>query len=51
MPVPGLQGRSISFSAGLATRRHGEPFADAIHRADKALYQAKEAGRDRIVLA
>ncbi len=51
MPVPGVQGRRISFSAGLATRRAGEPFADAIHRADKALYQAKEAGRDRIVLA
>jgi diguanylate cyclase (GGDEF)-like protein len=51
MPVPGLHGRRISFSAGLATRRAGEPFADAINRADKALYQAKEAGRDRIVLA
>ena len=51
MPVPGLEGRRISFSAGLATRRDGEPFADAIHRADKALYKAKEAGRDRIVLA
>ncbi|SFB91982.1 GGDEF domain-containing protein [Massilia yuzhufengensis] len=51
MPVPGVQGRRISFSAGLATRRAGEPFADAIHRADNALYQAKEAGRDRIVLA
>lgn len=51
MPVPGLQGRRISFSAGLATRRAGEPFADAIHRADQALYQAKQAGRDRIVLA
>jgi len=51
MKVAGLQERRISFSAGLATRRAGEPFADAIHRADKALYQAKEAGRDRIVLA
>ncbi|WP_229440749.1 GGDEF domain-containing protein [Massilia sp. BSC265] len=51
MPVPGMQGRRISFSAGLATRRAGEPLADAIHRADKALYRAKEAGRDRIVLA
>lgn len=51
MPVPGLQGRRISFSAGLATRRAGEPFADAIHRADKALYQAKADGRDRIVHA
>jgi diguanylate cyclase (GGDEF)-like protein len=51
MPAPGLNGRRISFSAGLATRRAGEPFADAINRADKALYQAKEAGRNRIVLA
>ncbi|NNG23579.1 diguanylate cyclase [Telluria aromaticivorans] len=51
MLVPGLDGRRISFSAGLATRRAGEPFADAISRADKALYQAKESGRARIVLA
>jgi diguanylate cyclase len=51
MQVAGLPDRRISFSAGLATRRAGEPFADAIHRADKALYQAKEAGRNRIVLA
>ena len=51
MPVPGAAGRRISFSAGLATRQPGEPFADAIHRADKALYRAKETGRDRIVLA
>jgi len=51
MQVAGLPDRRISFSAGLATRRTGEPFADAIHRADKALYQAKEAGRDRIVSA
>lgn len=51
MTVPGLDGRRISFSAGLARRRGGEPFADAINRADKALYQAKEEGRNRIVLA
>ncbi|MFC0252619.1 GGDEF domain-containing protein [Massilia consociata] len=51
MPVPGLDDRCISFSAGLATRHAGEPFAEAIGRADKALYRAKEAGRDRIVLA
>ncbi len=51
MQVPGLDDRRISFSAGLATRRPGEPFADAISRADKALYQAKHAGRNRIVLA
>lgn len=51
MEVPGLEGRRITFSAGLARRRADEPFADTISRADKALYQAKEAGRDRIVLA
>ncbi|WP_306393892.1 sensor domain-containing diguanylate cyclase [Telluria beijingensis] len=41
----------ISFSAGLAARRDGEPFTEAINRADKALYRAKAAGRDRIELA
>jgi PleD family two-component response regulator len=52
MQVPGLDpGRRISFSAGLAERRASEPFADAINRADKALYRAKEAGRDRIMMA
>jgi PleD family two-component response regulator len=51
MAVPGLHGRRITFSAGLARRRAGEPCADTISRADRALYQAKEAGRDRIVLA
>jgi len=44
-------GRRISFSAGLAERRPGEPFSEAINRADKALYRAKAAGRDRLELA
>ena len=43
--------RRISFSAGLAERRDGEPFLEAISRADKALYRAKAAGRDRIEAA
>jgi diguanylate cyclase (GGDEF)-like protein len=43
--------RRLSFSAGLAERRSGEPFTEAISRADKALYQAKAAGRDRIAMA
>lgn len=50
--VEGLDpGRRISFSAGLAERRFGEPFTEAICRADKALYQAKASGRDRIEAA
>ena len=40
----------ITFSAGLAQRQHGEPFADTINRADKALYNAKSTGRNRISL-
>lgn len=43
--------RRISFSAGLAERRPGEPFSEAINRADRALYRAKAAGRDRLELA
>ena len=39
----------ISFSAGVAARRDEEDFAETVKRADKALYQAKEAGRNRIV--
>lgn len=38
----------ITFSAGLARRLHGEPFADTITRADLALYNAKSAGHNRI---
>lgn len=50
--VEGLAPRHrISFSAGLAERRPDEPFTEAIGRADKALYRAKAAGRDRIEAA
>ena len=41
----------VSFSAGVAARRPGEDFTATINRADKALYQAKAAGRNRIVVA
>lgn len=51
MAVPGFEGRHIDFSAGLVQRRAGEAFAETISRADKALYQAKDAGRGRVVLA
>ena len=39
----------VTFSAGLATLRPGEAVDNAIERADQALYQAKEAGRDRFI--
>jgi diguanylate cyclase (GGDEF)-like protein len=52
LAVEGMaDGHRISFSAGLTARRGGEALADTVNRADKALYQAKSAGRDRVVLA
>ncbi len=44
-PVP------IRFSAGVAELQAGETIAHLLNRADKALYQAKKSGRDRIQLA
>ncbi|MEN6587133.1 MAG: diguanylate cyclase, partial [Sulfuricella sp.] len=41
----------ITFSAGVALRGAGEGAESMISRADKALYQAKEAGRNRVVAA
>jgi diguanylate cyclase (GGDEF)-like protein/PAS domain S-box-containing protein len=41
----------FSVSAGVAQRRDGEKLDDLLRRADEALYAAKGAGRDRVVLA
>jgi len=41
----------ITFSAGIALCAAGETLADAIARADQAMYAAKQAGRDRSVVA
>jgi diguanylate cyclase (GGDEF)-like protein len=50
--VPGVDlAACVSFSAGLAARQGREPFSDTINRADKALYRAKAAGRDRVECA
>jgi diguanylate cyclase (GGDEF)-like protein len=43
--------RPLTFSAGLCAQRGGEAFAESINRADKALYEAKSSGRDRVVEA
>ena len=39
----------VTMSIGLATRREREESATVLKRADQALYQAKGAGRDRLV--
>lgn len=41
----------VTFSAGIAASLNDEPIEDTIARADAALYRAKEAGRNRTVLA
>lgn len=42
-------GRTVSLSAGLAVATPGEGFESLYRRADRALYAAKAAGRNRIV--
>jgi diguanylate cyclase (GGDEF)-like protein len=42
---------SVSFSAGIARWLPGEPLDTLLERADRAMYQAKEAGKRRVVLA
>lgn len=49
-PIGTIQGRPISFSAGIS-RWTGGALDDALARADEALYEAKQAGRDRICRA
>lgn len=49
-PIGLVGGRPISFSAGIC-RWKGDALEDALRRADAALYEAKQAGRDRICRA
>jgi diguanylate cyclase (GGDEF)-like protein len=40
---------SVTMSAGIASHRKGETIEQLLHRADLALYQAKDAGRNTLV--
>jgi diguanylate cyclase (GGDEF)-like protein len=51
-PVEALGAQiALTASFGVATLRPGEAYGDLYARADNALYQAKRAGRDRVVVA
>ena len=46
----GASQKPVTASFGVTPWAKGEPFSAAIRRADAAVYEAKEAGRDRCVL-
>ncbi|WP_372005521.1 GGDEF domain-containing protein [Tistrella mobilis] len=47
--IPGLERSAVTVSIGIASIRAGHDFEDALLRADRSLYTAKESGRDRVV--
>ena len=49
--VIGSVGVKVTISAGVASRRDGESFDNLFAEADRALYLAKAAGRNRVVSA
>jgi diguanylate cyclase (GGDEF)-like protein len=52
VPWNGATLGGFTFSAGVAVLgAHGNSFADLLHAADRSLYEAKNAGRDRILVA
>lgn len=51
LDFPDMPSLQVTISLGLAERRPEEPFGTWLARADAALYRAKEAGRNRAVIA
>ncbi|MEE9347763.1 MAG: GGDEF domain-containing protein, partial [Robiginitomaculum sp.] len=45
------QALSVSVSAGIAMAQAGEKARDIFKRADEALYKAKQAGRDQVMVS
>ncbi len=41
----------VTISIGIAERSHGESIENLLHRADAALYHAKDSGRNRVIWA
>jgi len=51
VPLPGGLALPLTASLGVAQLQPGEALAQALGRADAALYQAKHAGRNRVAVA
>lgn len=49
--VEGRSGLGLSITLGVAELQPGESIEQALMRADRALYEGKQAGRNRVVLA
>ena len=45
------RGLRVTLSLGVAELQPGEPLEDCLRRCDQALYRAKEAGRNTVVIA